>query len=69
VEQLHGRGVPQNMRGEVLVVQRRAAVAALPPVALSTGTVLTTRLGRDCYVSFGGNAYSVPSPKKRTPRT
>ena len=25
VEQLHGRGVPQDMRGEVLVVQRRAA--------------------------------------------
>src|SRR4029079_16354862 len=26
VEQLHGRGVPQDMRGEVLVVQRLAAL-------------------------------------------
>ncbi|MDH6196051.1 transposase [Mycobacterium frederiksbergense] len=37
----------------------RAAMAALPPVAPSTGTTMTTRLGRDYYVSLGGNAYSV----------
>jgi hypothetical protein len=37
----------------------RAAMAALPPVAPAVGTTLTTRLGRDYYVSLGGNAYSV----------
>lgn len=37
----------------------RLAMAALPPVAPSTGTTVTTRLGRDYYVSLGGNAYSV----------
>ncbi|WP_099459258.1 IS21 family transposase, partial [Mycobacterium avium] len=37
----------------------RAAMAGLPPVAPSTGTTMTTRLGRDYYVSIGGNAYSV----------
>jgi transposase len=37
----------------------RAAMAALPPVAPVTGTTVTTRLGRDYYVSPGGNAYSV----------
>jgi hypothetical protein len=37
----------------------RAAMAALPPVAPATGTTITTRLGRDYYVSLGGNAYSV----------
>lgn len=37
----------------------RAAMTALPPVAPTTGTVATTRLGRDYYVSSGGNAYSV----------
>jgi hypothetical protein len=36
-----------------------AAMAVLPPVAPSTGTTVTTRLGRDYYVSLGGNAYSV----------
>ena len=35
------------------------AMAALPPVAPTTGTTMTTRLGRDYYVSIGGNAYSV----------
>ena len=34
-------------------------MTALPPVAPMTGTVITTRLGRDYYVSSGGNAYSV----------
>jgi hypothetical protein len=37
----------------------RAVMAALPPVAPATGTTITTRLGRDYYVSVGGNAYSV----------
>jgi transposase InsO family protein len=37
----------------------RAAMAALPPVAPSTSTTVTTRLGRDYYVSIGANAYSV----------
>lgn len=37
----------------------RAAMAALPPIAPATGTTVTTRLGRDYYVSCGGNAYSV----------
>jgi transposase len=37
----------------------RAAMAVLPPLAPATGTVVTTRLGRDYYVSLGGNAYSV----------
>lgn len=35
------------------------AMSALPPVDPTTGTTLTTRLGRDYYVSVGGNAYSV----------
>ena len=37
----------------------RAVMAALPPVAPATGATVTTRLGRDYYVSCGGNAYSV----------
>lgn len=37
----------------------RVAMAALPPVAPAVGTTVTTRLGRDYYVSCGGNAYSV----------
>ncbi|MGV7354790.1 Mu transposase domain-containing protein, partial [Mycobacterium kansasii] len=37
----------------------RTAMAVLPPVAPVTGTATTTRLGRDYYVSLGGNAYSV----------
>lgn len=37
----------------------RQAMAALPPLAPTTGTTMTTRLGRDYYVSVGGNAYSV----------
>jgi hypothetical protein len=34
-------------------------MAGLSPVAPSTGTTMSTRLGRDYYVSLGGNAYSV----------
>ncbi|MFN8055526.1 IS21 family transposase [Gordonia sp. (in: high G+C Gram-positive bacteria)] len=37
----------------------RAAMLALPPVAPRTGSVVTTRLGRDYYASAGGNVYSV----------
>lgn len=37
----------------------RVAMAALPPVAPAVGTTVTTRLGRDYYVSCAGNAYSV----------
>lgn len=41
------------------LVADRAAMATLPPVAPVTGTTTTTRLGRDYYLSFGGNAYSM----------
>ncbi|OBJ82594.1 transposase [Mycobacterium gordonae] len=41
------------------LVGDREAMAALPPVAPAVGTTVTTRLGRDYYVSCGGNAYSV----------
>ena len=37
----------------------RAAMAGLPPIAPTVGTVITTRLGRDYYVATGANAYSV----------
>ncbi len=37
----------------------RQAMATLPPVAPTTGTTVSTRLGRDYYVSVGGNGYSV----------
>lgn len=37
----------------------KSAMATLPPVAPAVGTTVTTRLGRDYYVSCGGNAYSV----------
>lgn len=41
------------------VIRDRAAMAELPPMAPTVGTRITTRLGRDYYVSVGGNAYSV----------
>lgn len=41
------------------LVADQAAMATLPPVAPVTGTTVTTRLGRDYYVSLGGNAYSM----------
>lgn len=41
------------------VIGDRAAMAELPPMAPTVGTTITTRLGRDYYVSVGGNAYSV----------
>jgi len=37
----------------------RTAMAELPPIAPTVGTTVITRLGRDYYVSVGGNAYSV----------
>ena len=37
----------------------RQVMATLPPLAPTTGTTVSTRLGRDYYVSLGGNAYSV----------
>ena len=37
----------------------RTAMAELPPIAPAVGTTVITRLGRDYYVSVGGNAYSV----------
>ncbi|MCV7056542.1 hypothetical protein H7I56_15400 [Mycolicibacterium gilvum] len=36
----------------------RAAMAVLPPVAPAVGTTVTTRLGRDYYLTCG-RAYSV----------
>jgi transposase len=43
---------------EVLGADRQA-MAALPPVAPTIGATVSTRLGRDYYVTVGGNAYSV----------
>ena len=37
----------------------RTAMVELPPMAPTVGTSTTTRLGRDYYVSTGGNTYSV----------
>jgi transposase len=48
-----------GMIPEQALAADRAAMAALPPVAPATGATVTTRLGRDYYVSLGGNAYSV----------
>lgn len=42
-----------------LLVADQVAMAGLPPLAPAVGATTTTRLGRDSYVSFGGNAYSV----------
>lgn len=50
--------ITRLLPAEALVADR-AAMSALPPVAPVTGTTVTTRLGRDYYVSLGGNAYSV----------
>ncbi|ORM38091.1 IS21 family transposase [Williamsia sp. 1135] len=41
------------------LVVDRAAMAPLPPVGPTVGSTVTTRLGRDYYVSVGGSAYSV----------
>lgn len=50
--------ITRMVPADALVVDR-AAMAVLPPVAPVTGTTVSTRLGRDYYVSLGGNAYSV----------
>jgi transposase len=41
------------------LIADRVVMPALPPVAPTTGTTMSIRLGRDYYVSLGGNAYSV----------
>lgn len=43
---------------EALIVDR-VAMTALPPVAPATGTTVSTRLGRDYYVTIASSAYSV----------
>ena len=43
---------------EALIVDR-LAMASLPPVAPTTGTTVSTRLGRDYYVALASCAYSV----------
>ena len=58
VANLRRHATTRAVPGEVLVADR-AAMSALPPVGPTTGTTLTTRLGRDYYVAVGGNAYSV----------
>ena len=50
--------VTRMIPAQVLSIDRET-MAGLPPVAPATGTTMTTRLGRDYYVSIGGNAYSV----------
>lgn len=41
------------------LIADRAAMAALPPVAPTIGTTMSTRLGRDYYVAIASSAYSV----------
>jgi hypothetical protein len=41
------------------LIADRVAMAALPPVAPTTGTTVSTRLGRDYYVALASSAYSV----------
>jgi transposase len=41
------------------LIADRAAMATLPPVAPTTGTTVSTRLGRDYYVALTSSAYSV----------
>jgi transposase len=41
------------------LIADRMAMAALPPVAPTTGTTVSTRLGRDYYVALASSAYSV----------
>jgi hypothetical protein len=41
------------------LVADRLAMAALPPVAPTTGTMVSTRLGRDYYVAIASSSYSV----------
>jgi transposase len=41
------------------LISDRLAMATLPPVAPTTGTTVSTRLGRDYYVALASSAYSV----------
>lgn len=41
------------------LIADRAAMATLPPVAPMTGTTVSSRLGRDYYVTIASSAYSV----------
>lgn len=41
------------------LIADRTAMAALPPIAPTTGTTVSTRLGRDYYVAIASSAYSV----------
>ena len=41
------------------LIADRAAMTTLPPVAPATGTTVSTRLGRDYYVTIASSAYSV----------
>ncbi|KAA0098454.1 IS21 family transposase [Mycolicibacterium sp. P1-5] len=41
------------------VIADRVAMASLPPVTPATGTTVSTRLGRDYYVTIASSAYSV----------
>ncbi len=41
------------------LIADRVAMATLPPVAPTTGTTVSTRLGRDYYVALTSSAYSV----------
>ena len=58
VANLRRHAVTRLVPAEALGVDRHA-MATLPPVVPTTGTTFSTRLGRDYYVSLGGNAYSV----------
>ncbi|MFN3002973.1 IS21 family transposase [Mycolicibacterium wolinskyi] len=58
VANLRRHAATRLVPAEALGLDRQAMVA-LPPVAPTTGTMVSTRLGRDYYVSLGGNAYSV----------
>ena len=55
---LRRHAITGTVPAQGLIVDR-AAMATLPPMAPTVGTRMTTRLGRDYYVSTGGNAYSV----------
>jgi hypothetical protein len=58
VANLRRHAVTRMIPAQALTVDR-AAMAGLPPVQPTTGTTVTTRLGRDYYVTIGANAYSV----------
>ena len=55
---LRRHAITGTVPAQGLIVDR-AAMAGLPPMAPTVGTTTSTRLGRDYYLSTGGNAYSV----------